>query len=180
VRLTASGETKTQPFTISRNPAIAGLTDADLVEQFTLARQIRDKMTQANEAVIRIRSVKDQVADRMKQWAATQRDRKLSKAALLGDALAEKLTAIEGEIYQYRNRSSQDPLNYPIKLNNKLAALQGVVEGGDGKPTQQSYTVFKELSSRLDAELAKLEATLKSDLPPFNREIAAKKLEAVR
>jgi len=129
--------------------------------------------------VIRIRSVKDQVADRMKQWAATQKDRKLSKATVLGDALAARLTAIEGEIYQYRNRSSQDPLNYPIRLNNKLAALQGVVEGGDGRPTEQSYTVFKELSSRLDAELAKLDAVLKADLPAFNKEIAAKKLKPV-
>jgi hypothetical protein len=86
---------------------------------------------------------------------------------------------IEGEIYQYRNRSSQDPLNYPIRLNNKLAALQGVVEGGDGRPTEQSYTVFKELSSRLDAELAKLDAVLKAELPAFNKEIAAKKLKPV-
>ena len=180
VRLTASGDTQTQPFTISRNPGVEGVTDADLAEQFTLALQIRDKVTLANEAVIRIRSVKDQVADRMKQWAATQKDRKLSQAAMLGNALTEKLTAIEGEIYQYRNRSSQDPLNYPIKLNNKLAALQGVVEGGDGKPTAQSYAVFKELSGRLDAELAKLDAALKADLPPFNKEIAKKKLAAVK
>ena len=180
VRLTASGETETQSFAISRNPNVPGLTDADLAEQFTLALQIRDKVTQANEAVIRIRSVKDQVADRVKQWAATQKDRKLSKAAMLGDALTTKLTAIEGEIYQYRNRSSQDPLNYPIKLNNKLAALQGVVEGGDGKPTEQSYTVFKELSSRLDAELAKLDAVLKADLPAFNKEIGKKRIEAVK
>jgi hypothetical protein len=180
VRLSASGETQTQAFVISRNPTIPGLTDADLAEQFALARQIRDRVTQANEAVIRIRSVKDQVADRVRQWAATQKDRKLSKAAVLGDALAAKLTAIEGEIYQYRNRSSQDPLNYPIKLNNKLAALQGVVEGGDGKPTQQSYAMYKELSSRLDAELAKLDATLKADLPLFNNTIAAKKIEAVK
>ena len=180
VRLTAAGETQTQSFAISRNPNTPGITDADLVEQFTLALQIRDKVTQANEAVIRIRAVKDQVAGRVKQWAATQKDRKLSQAAMLGNALTEKLTAIEGEIYQYRNRSSQDPLNYPIKLNNKLAALQGVVEGGDGRPTQQSYTVFKELSSQLDAELAKLDAALKADLPVFNREIAKKKIEAVK
>jgi hypothetical protein len=179
VRITASGETDTQSFVISRNPNVPGLTDRDLAEQFTLALQIRDKVTQANEAVIRIRSVKDQAADRVKQWAATQKDRKLSKAAMLGDALTAKLTAIEGEIYQYRNRSSQDPLNYPIKLNNKLAALQGVVEGGDGKPTAQSYTVFKELAGRLDAELAKLDAVLKADLPVFNKEIARKKLEPV-
>jgi hypothetical protein len=180
VRLTASGETQTQPFAISRNPNTPGVTDADLTEQFRLALQIRDKVTQANEAVTRVRSVKEQVADRVKQWAATQKDRKVSKAAMLGDALTAKLTAVEGEIYQYRNRSSQDPLNYPIKLNNKLAALQGVVEGGDGKPTQQSYTVFKELSSRLDAELAKLDAVLRTDVPPFNKEIAKKKIEAVK
>jgi hypothetical protein len=180
VRLTAAGETRTQSFTISRNPNTPRVTDADLLEQFTLALQIRDRVTQANEAVIRIRSVKDQVADRLKQWVATQKDRKLSKAAMLGDALTAKLTAIEGEIYQYRNRSSQDPLNYPIKLNNKLAALQGVVEGGDGQPTRQSYSVFQELSGRLDAELARLDAVLKTDLPPFNKEIAKKKIEAVR
>jgi photosystem II stability/assembly factor-like uncharacterized protein len=180
VRLTAGGETKTQSFVIARNPTVAGVTDADLVEQFTLASQVRDKVSLANESVIRIRAIKDQVADRVKQWTATQKDKKLSKAAMLGSALADKLTAIEGEIYQYRNRSSQDPLNYPIKLNNKLAALQGVVEGGDGKPTEQSYTVFKELSGRLDAELAKLDAVLKTDLPVFNKEIAKKKIEAVK
>ncbi len=99
---------------------------------------------------------------------------------MLGEALRAKLTAIEGEIYQHRNRSSQDPLNYPIKLNNKLAALQGVVEGGDGKPTQQSDAVFKELANRLDAELARLDAALKTDVPPFNAEIAKKKIEAVK
>jgi len=179
VKLTASGETQTQSFAISRNPNTQGVTDADLAEQFALALQVRDKVTQANEAVIRIRSVKDQIADRVKQWAATQKDRKMSKAATLGDALAARLTAIEGEIYQYRNRSSQDPLNYPIKLNNKLAALQGTIEGGDGRPTAQSYAVFKELSARLDAQLAKLDAALKADLPPFNAEIAKKKLPPV-
>ncbi|MGE5199125.1 MAG: hypothetical protein ACM3H9_05765, partial [Rhodospirillaceae bacterium] len=180
VRLTASGETQLQSFTIARNPNTPVVTDADMAEQFALALQIRDKVTQADEAVIRIRSVKDQLADRLKPPAAGRDDKKPSKAALLGEALTTKLTAIEGEIYQYRNRSSQDPLNYPIKLNNKLAALQGVVEAGDGKPTRQSYEVFKELSSRLDAELAKLDAVLKSDLPPFNAEIAKKRLEPVK
>jgi hypothetical protein len=180
VRLTAAGETRAQSFTISRNSAVPRLTDADLAEQFALALQIRDKVSQANEAVVRIRSVKDQVADRVKRWTATQKDRKPSRAAVLGDALEAKLTAIEGEIYQYRNRSSQDPLNYPIKLNNKLAALQGVVETGDGKPTAQSYAVFKELSGKLDVELAKLDAAVKTDLAAFNAEIAKKKIEAVK
>ena len=78
----------------------------------------------ANEAVVRIRSLKTQIADRI----AKASDATIKAA---GQSLTDKLTDVEGEIYQYRNRSSQDPLNYPIRLNNKLAALQGIVESGD-------------------------------------------------
>ena len=63
------------------------------------------------------------------------------------------LTAVEEEVYQVKNRSGQDPLNYPIKLNNKIAALSGVVEARDNKPTDQSYAVFKELSGQTRAQL---------------------------
>ena len=68
-----------------------------------------------------MRSVKDQIAARLTKTSD-------AKIKLTGNALIETLTAIEGEIYQYRNRSSQDPLNYPIRLNNKLAALQGLAK----------------------------------------------------
>lgn len=173
VKLTANGVTKTQQFDLKRNAAVRGLTDADLQEQFALAKQINDRVTAANEAVLRIRNLKTQIADRTG---------KASDAAIktAGESLAAKLTAIEGEIYQYRNRSSQDPLNYPIRLNNKLAALQGIVEGGDSKPTDQSYAVFKELSGRLDKELAKLDALVKSDLAAFNTQLAGAKLDPVK
>jgi len=86
---------------------------------------------------------------------------------------------VEGEIYQYRNRSGQDPLNFPIKLNNKLAALQGIVESGDYRPTDQSYTVFKDLSAQLGAQLAKLDALIKGDLAAFNVMVVKKKLAPV-
>ena len=87
---------------------------------------------------------------------------------------------MEGEIYQYRNRSNQDPLNYPIRLNNKLAALQGTVESGDARPTDQSYAVFKDLSARLDKELARLDALAKSDLAAFNTLLSELKMEGIR
>jgi photosystem II stability/assembly factor-like uncharacterized protein len=171
VRLTAAGQTKTHPFAIVRNPRIAA-TDADLREQFALASQINAKVTAANEAVIRIRALKEQIADR----SAKGNDPAIKSAA---DALAEKLTGVEGEIYQYRNRSSQDPLNFPIRLNNKLAALQGIVESGDYKPTDQSYAVFKELSGQLDKQLARLDAAIKTDVAAFNQQLAGKKLDPV-
>ena len=172
VKLTARGVTKTQDFMIRRNEAVPTVTDAHLQEQFTLAKQINDRVSAANDAVIRIRELKTQIADRAKKAG----DQAVTTAA---DALSEKLTAVEGEIYQHRNRSGQDPLNYPIRLNNKLAALQGVVESGDYKPTDQSYAVFKDLSARLDAELARLDALEKGELAAFNRTLAEKKIDAV-
>ncbi len=173
VKLTANGVTKSQDFEIHRNEAVKTVTDADLQEQFKLARQINEKVTVANEAVLRIRSLKDQIADRLGKTT----DPKITAA---GRALTDKLTAIEGEIYQYRNRSSQDPLNFPIRLNNKLAALQGVVESGDNRPTDQSYAVFKELSGRLDAQLAALDSLVKAELAPFNKSLTGKKLEPIK
>ena len=173
VKLTANGVSKTQDFAIVRNANVQTITDADLVEQFTLANAISDKVTVANEAVLRIRSLKEQIAARTGANAAPA-----LKTA--GSALTDKLSAVEGEIYQYRNRSSQDPLNYPIRLNNKLAALQGIVESGDAKPTAQAYAVFKDLSGRLDKELARLDALAKSDLAGFNALLNKRKLEPVK
>jgi hypothetical protein len=173
VKLTApDGITKTQEFVIARNASLTGVTDADLQAQFALAKQINDKLTVANEAVIRIRDVKEQVGDRLKKTS----DAKIKTA---GDALTAKLTGVEGEIYQYRNRSSQDPLNFPIRLNNKLAALQGLVEVGDNRPTDQAYAVFKDLSARLEAQLAALDTVLKTDLAAFNTLLAKRKLQPI-
>ena len=123
--------------------------------------------------MLRIRGVKDQIVERLGKTA----DGTIKTA---GQALADRLTAIEGEIYQYRNRSSQDPLNYPIRLNNKLAALQGIVERGDYRPTDQAYAVFKDLSARLSRYLADLEALAEREIPAFNKMLAGKKLPPIK
>jgi hypothetical protein len=173
VRLTASGVTKTQEFLINRNARVPGVSDADLAAQFALARQINEKVSAANAAVVRIRALKEQIGER----AAKASEPALKTAA---QALIDKLTDVEGQIYQYRNRSSQDPLNYPIRLNNKLAALQGVVETGDARPTDQAVAVFKDLSARLDKELGRLEAIVKEDLTALNSQLSAQSLPPIK
>ena len=173
VRISANGVTRTEEFEIRRHAGIPGVTDADLHAQFALARQINEQVTVANATVLRIRGLKDQIRERTEQAA----DPALKTA---GNALAAKLTAVEGEIYQYRNRSSQDPLNYPIRLNNKLAALQGIVESGDYRPTDQSYAVFKDLRGRLAKELARLDALAAGELQALNRLLQEKGLDPVK
>ena len=173
VRLTADGQTQTQTFAIKRDPRLAGVTDADLAEQFSLATKVRDKTTEANEMVILIREIKKQIKDRSEKV----KDPAVSGA---GEMLAKKLSEVEEAVYQVRNQSNQDPLNFPIKLNNQIAALRRSIETGDGRPTAQSYVVFKELSAQLDALQSRLNELVSKDLEQLNKSLIDRKLEPIR
>ncbi|MCC7034025.1 MAG: glycosyl hydrolase [Acidobacteria bacterium] len=177
VRVTANGETKTRDFSLGIDPRLVadGITEAYLLEQFTLSQQVRDKVTAANMAVIQIRGIRDQINQRLEK-VGPRRKAELQK---LADGVLNSLAAVEQEVYQVRNQSGQDPLNYPIRLNNKIAALMGIIESADHRPTQQTYEVFEELSKALDAELQKKDATLKTDLPRLNAAFQREKIEAV-
>ncbi len=172
VKLSAAGETLTQRFTIGVDPRFTNVSAADLGEQFKLALQVRDKFSEGNEAVVKIRAMKDQIKDRLN-------GNKKPSVKAAGEALTAKLGAIEGEIYQVKNQSSQDPLNFPIKLNNKLAALQGVVDSSNGRPTAQSYQVFNELSAKLDAQLKLLDQAIQVDVTKLNAMLRSQKLPTI-
>jgi photosystem II stability/assembly factor-like uncharacterized protein len=170
VRLTANGKTISQRFQVEKDPRLDTVTIADLTAQFTLAMKIRDEITQADEIVIMVREFKRQMDERLKQNS----DAELKTAF---DRFREKLSAIEEDVYQVRNQSGQDPLNFPIKLNNKIAALGSSVQHGDGKPTAASYEVFDLLTKRLNEEQSKLDQTLKTDLPSVNKLLTDRKLQ---
>lgn len=176
-RITANGETKTMAFEVGLDPRLGadGITVDDLREQFALSARIRDKVTEANQAVITIRALRDQVNERM-QKIPPRRKAEIQK---LADSVLTTLATVEAQVYQVKNRSSQDPLNYPIMLNNKIAALSGVVESSDNKPTAQSYEVFTELSQALDAQLGTMKKTLDTDLPRLNNALRREKLTPV-
>jgi photosystem II stability/assembly factor-like uncharacterized protein len=162
VRLTAGGKSLTESFEVRRDPRLF-TTQADFQKQFDLLQKIREKLTLTHEAITRLRDVRDQVK------GVVDRAKGNKAVAEAGEALNKKLTAIEEELYQTKNQSSQDPLNFPIRLNNKLASLGGMVGGADTAPTDQALTVYEDLAGRIDAELAKLEAVLGADLDAFSK-----------
>ena len=86
-----------------------------------------------------------------------------------------KLTSIEEALYQTKNRSGQDPLNFPIKLGNRISAVRESLEQGDNKPTAGAYQVFEELSKELDGHLKNLENAMDSELPPLNQKLNLKR-----
>ena len=182
VRLNVNGQRYTQPFTIVKDPRSTA-TDVALKEQFDFLMRIRDKTSQANDAVKTIRNMKAQLADRAKKMGPSEGASRLpidqARAfSRVATDLSNRLSAIEGEIYQVRNQSGQDPLNYPIKLNNKIAALAGVVGGTDAKPTSASYTVFNDLSAQLDRQLSAIRGALDL-LPSINATLKAAGLPSI-
>src|SRR5207302_10204050 len=120
-------------------------TQAELQEQFDLAMKVRDRVTDADEAVISVRKVRDQINDRLEKTRYMERDSARKPLTTALENLNGKLAAVEEAVYQVKNKSGQDPLNFPIKLNNKIAHLSGVIEGADTRPTDQTYAAFKEL-----------------------------------
>jgi photosystem II stability/assembly factor-like uncharacterized protein len=173
VRLTAGEKTETQSFALLKDPRSQG-SESDLAEQFAFALQIRDKTSEANTAVLTIRNVKAQIKDRLAK--AGTRSPQLDR---LATALRDNLSAVEAEIYQVKNQSGQDPLNYPIKLNNQIAALAGVVQSAETRPTAQSYEVFRVLSAELEAQLARLRGLLDGGLAGVNAELGRLGLERI-
>jgi hypothetical protein len=91
----------------------------------------------------------------------------------------KNLTTVEEELIQTKIRSSQDALNYPIKLNNKLAALASAVDSADYAPTNQSYDVYNDLTSRIDAQLTILTRIKTEDIVEFNKTFAGKNLPVI-
>jgi hypothetical protein len=173
VRMTVDGKVQVQPLIVRKHPLHTEVTDADLKEQFDLAIQIRDKVSEANNAVIRIRALKAQITDRLSKAAS---DAKLKAA---GDSLAKNLSTVEEDIYQVRNQSGQDPLNFPIKLNNRLASLLSMVNHGDGKPIGNALPVFKDLVAELKVQTDKLQQVLTRDLAAFNAEAKRLNLDGI-
>ncbi len=162
VRMTVTGSaTQVQDFEVKMDPRVQGITVADLQDRFELALRIRDRVSEANETVIKIRKLKDEIDGRLEET-----DHRGIRRS--GNEIKEHLSVVEQEIYQVRNRSNQDPLNFPIKLNNKLASLMGVVESGESRPTEQSYTVFEYLSGKLQSELDRFAEIVGGDIARLN------------
>ena len=171
VRLNVDGTTLRQPFSVLKHP-LRPVSDADLQFQWDLASRIRDKVNEANQAVIRIRRIKTDIADRVKDAPTEVRS--------AGEQLAKALSAVEEDIYQVRNQSGQDPLNFPIKTNNRLASLLRVAVSGEGRPTGNVEPIFNELVAELRAETDRLDKVIADQLTSFNSMLQRVKKEPIK
>jgi photosystem II stability/assembly factor-like uncharacterized protein len=174
-RLRLGDQTQSVAFEIKPDPR-SSATPEDYQEQFRFLVGARDEVTAAHRAIKQIRDVRDQLTALDKRLKPRKDTAEVLAAS---KALEKKLTAIEEALHQTKAKSQQDLLNYPIRLNNRLASLAGLVSAGDYRPTNQAMEVRGELTKQLDDELAKLKRVLEEDLASLNDLLAKKKVPGV-
>ena len=175
VRLIAGGKAQTQTFKLVNDPRSSASAE-DQLAQFEFLLKVRDRVSEANEAVLSMRHVKSEVEARIKQAPNATAKSELTSN---GDPLKGNITGVEAEVYQIKNQSNQDPLNFPIKLNNKLAALTGSVSSAPGRPTAQAQAVFGELNGKLDVQVKKMRKIYAEDLARYNELLKKHGLPAI-
>jgi photosystem II stability/assembly factor-like uncharacterized protein/DNA-binding FrmR family transcriptional regulator len=174
-RLKVGSQEQTVDFDVRPDPrSSASLSDMEAQFQFLLSA--RDKLTETHRAIKRIRDVRGQIEalrKRLKDDADTKEV--LEKAG----AIEKQLTAVEEALHQTKAKSSQDVLNFPIRLNNKLVSVAGTAASGDNRPTEGAVKVKDELTQQIDAERAKLRTVMETELPKFNELLSQKKVPGV-
>ena len=164
VRMVVDGKAvATERFTLKKDPR-SNATQSDLDAQFAFLQQVRGRTTAANDAVKTVRWIKSQLDDREKKLTGSALEAFKPMAA----ALRAELSVVEDSVYQTKNRSGQDPLNFPIRLNNKIAALAGVAGSAEARPTAQTSAVYGQLAKQLDVELTRMKKAIDNRLPAIN------------
>jgi hypothetical protein len=175
VRLTLGENRQEQPFRIIKDPRVE--TDRDGFQaQFDFLISCRDKLTETHQTISRIREIRGQIKQALKPVAGKEEFHQIRETAA---KIQETLISIEETLYQTKNRSAQDPLNFPIRLNDKLAGLMMVAGIGDNPPTAQALEVRNELFAAIDRELERFQQLLKNEIPDFNLMITRDKVPAV-
>ncbi len=175
VQLKVNGKVQEQDFKILKDPRSES-SIPDLQAQFNFLIQLRDKVTETHETITQIRAIKKQLKAYNSRLSD---DETLEEIVTKSKAIIKALGKIEKTLYQTKNQSRQDPLNFPIRLNNKLAHLNSLVSIGDFRPTDQAIAVKDELSELIDAELTKFRTIIENDIPALNKMIKAKEVDAI-
>jgi len=165
-----------QPFVILSDPRTEA-SEEDLIAQFEFIQGVNAKVTEAHQSIVKIREIRkqmNQIKPILKE--SDQAEDLLDKVKEIED----KLSKIEKTLYQTQNESRQDPLNFPIRLTNKLAYLNTINSGGAYAPTRQQQEVREDIEGKINSELSEFRNVLQSDLPAFNEAYRNLSLDVIK
>lgn len=172
VHLNVNGTVIPQSFNIIADPR-AESTQADMQKQFDFIKDVNKTMDDAHKSIKKIRKIKTQLTAFETQYKGDDNVKELLEKS---KALKDSFTKIEEALYQTKNRSGQDPLNFPIRLTNKLGHLNALVGMGDFAPTDQDVAVKNELSAKIKTQLDAFDTLVSDEIKAFNAAFNSKQL----
>ncbi len=173
VQLHLNGEKVEQDFEIIANP-LAETSLAQMQEQFDFVNGVNQTIDKAHQAIKKIREVNTKLKEFQNNFAENTSTESLREQA---KTLANALGAVEKTLYQTQNRSNQDPLNFPIRLTNKLGHINNLVLINDFPPTAQDIAVRDELTKAIEVQLAIYTTLMEEDVAAFNKAFKAQALD---
>ena len=176
VKLSKNGnQVNEQTFSLLKDPR-SSATEKDLKSQFNFIIEIQEKLTEIHKTLKNITKIKEQV----KLLKESITDKEKNKEIIdLADKIVKELTEYENVLYQTKSKSNQDPLNFPIRLNNKLAHLNSLSSIGDFRPTDQSMEFKNEVVKLIDDELAKIYAIFENDVTKLNKKVKQSEINLI-
>jgi hypothetical protein len=176
VELAVNDKVQSQTFSLLRNP-YSEATEADMKAQFDFINDINKKVTEIHTALKNVKKVRSQVAVLKTSISNKKKHKELIDFA---DALLKDMKKVEETLYQTKSKSGQDPLNYPIRLNNKLAHINSLTRVGNYKPTQQEIDFKNEITKTIDVELAKLNTMFTTRVKELNKKVKESTIDFIQ
>jgi photosystem II stability/assembly factor-like uncharacterized protein len=175
-RLTVNGKSMDQSFEIVKDPRLPN-TPEDYLLQFDYLIKVRDKVSEAHQAILDIREIKGDIKYLNEKISD---DDELQELQQLSQELKKQLEVIENNIHMTKNEAYQDPLNFGIRINNRLAFLMADQQRGDFRPTDQAEAFRKEITEELDKELKSLDILIDTQLKKINDMIEEQGLKMIK
>ena len=172
VHLNYNGKTQSESFEILPDPR-AEASVADMQEQYDFITEINTTVDLAHQSIKKIRAINE----KLDAFVTSYKDNaEVAELVAKAKELKEQFSSVEKALYQTQNRSGQDPLNFPIRLTNKLAHLNSLVSLDDFGPTDQDRVVKAELTAKIETELNTFNALIDSEIDAFNKAFNEKQL----
>jgi hypothetical protein len=175
VRLIYNNDSLQSDFSIIKDPR-SDVSLEQLKEQFDFLIEVRNKVSETSEAILKIRKARAQINELTSKLS---NDSIYDPIREFSDSINTLITKVEETLYQTKNQSRQDPLNFPIKLNNKLAHLMMLTSIGDYQPTQQAFEFKQEVTESINKALADLNEILETQIPAFNKMVKETDIDAI-
>jgi hypothetical protein len=173
-KLKVGTDSAEMPFTIKAEGNYK-TTQAEYNAQFEFLQKAQGKFNAVQKAIKDIKVLRAQI----NEFIGKQEKPLDKQVKTLADSIQKELTKVEETLYQTKAKSSQDVLNFPIKLNDKLSGVIDAANSANMAPAKQVIEVYEVIANDCDVQLNRLKALQKNEIAALNQLIREKALPVI-